>query len=157
MLNIYFYSFSFIVTLFYLLIHLNIFKMNQDTTDVFYFLVFYSLIGAIVLVTLKPNLVYGRLNGINGINMQPIFWNLLIILIHLIPFIYYTKNKENTKSKINKTVVLKSLPVLLIYFILFYNYLPKIYEFNQTNIFTIGIMIFIICYIYNYFKLGDQL
>jgi hypothetical protein len=129
--------------------------MNQDITDIFYFLVFYSLIGVIVLITLKPNLFYNRLNKVNGINMSPILWNLLIILIHLIPFIYYTKNKVKTKCKINKNVVLKSLPVLLIYFILFYKYLPKIYEFNQNNIFTIGIILFIMCYIY--FKHGGQL
>ena len=109
------YDISFIFTFSFLTHILNIFNNNIEINNALYLSNIISLFGFCIMIFYYPKFFYNNYNYL--LNTDLITFNLLCILIHVIPlYIFKNKNKINKNNidiTINNTII-----ILLIYYLL---------------------------------------
>ena len=126
------YNISFIFFTFSFLSHiLNIFNYNIEVNNALYLSNIISLFGFCIMIFFYPYFFYNNYNYL--LNTDLITFNLICILIHIIPlYLFKSKNKIN-KNNIDITIYNTSI-ILLIYYLLFNSILNRIYPFSDTKL-----------------------
>jgi len=126
------YNISFIFFTFSFLSHiLNIFNYNIEVNNALYLSNIISLFGFCIMIFFYPYFFYNNYNYL--LNTDLITFNLICILIHIIPlYLFKSKNKIN-KNNIDITIYNTSI-ILLIYYLLFNSILDRIYPFSDTKL-----------------------
>ena len=126
------YNISFIFFTFSFLSHiLNIFNYNIEVNNALYLSNIISLFGFCIMIFFNPYFFYNNYNYL--LNTDLITFNLICILIHIIPlYLFKSKNKIN-KNNIDITIYNTSI-ILLIYYLLFNSILNRIYPFSDTKL-----------------------
>jgi hypothetical protein len=120
-----FFSFSFLSHI------LNIFNYNIEVNNALYLSNIISLFGFCIMIFFYPYFFYNNYNYL--LNTDLITFNLICILIHIIPlYLFKSKNKIN-KNNIDITIYNTSI-ILLIYYLLFNSILNRIYPFSDTKL-----------------------
>jgi hypothetical protein len=132
------YDISFILTFSFLTHFLNIFNYSIDINNALYLSNIISLFGFCIMIFYYPYFFYNNYNYL--LNTDLFTFNLICILIHIIPlYLFKSKNKIN-KDNIDITIT-NTIIILLIYYLIFNQILGKIYPFSDEKLIFLAIFL----------------